>query len=273
MEPWNNDSVENLAYSADSFTVVRPDPWTLKVYMPMMVERLDVGCQEVPLATEDAVLYVDNIIKALEEANKDLDPERGLMKDCEGDESMLEKMRSYTFTAEVRENQLWGVAVCQIKGELTPEELEIFIGTIAFQACDEFGQNCAEKPFLCESNFEYYFRLWNEESWDIMPENERFDPEYSQKLPALCWSTLPDDGSLVYIKRGETGYHLIDRGKEKTEYNRRRADLYNRQRGISKTQEQAMLVGCTLGWDVPGANPGAYEHRDPPKMTNGMALE
>ena len=74
---------------------------------------------------------------------------------------------------------------------------------------------------------------------------------------------LPSDGSLICIKRGESGYFLSDWNTRDPDMNRRLADSINQRRGITPAQEQAMLTGSMCGWDVPGADPKWYADHQP----------
>lgn len=113
--------------------------------------------------------------------------------------------------------------------------------------------------------------LWNGDDWTIMTEKERFG-NHQQALPKVCWSTLPSDGSLILITRGEMGYKPCPGSSQNLEVNRRSADYHNRRRGITHAQEEAMFLGSMVGWDTPGVDPKLFERRKEPEM-GGMKFE
>ena len=77
-------------------------------------------------------------------------------------------------------------------------------------------------------------------------------------LPETCLATLPGQGSLIIIKRGETGYYRSDWDTGDRAKNQEIADFHNSRRGITPAQVEAMQAGSMFGFDVPGANPQFY---------------
>jgi hypothetical protein len=77
------------------------------------------------------------------------------------------------------------------------------------------------------------------------------------KLPAVCYSILLSDGSLIKIHRGESGYYPMKRHGERVygDEARSMADQLNAAAGVTPQQEQAMSHGSIFGWDCPAADP------------------
>ena len=167
---------------------------------------------------------------------------------------------------------MWCVAKCKVQGRLTPEELETLMDYVTGQASDGFGEVFEQHSIVNSRDAEVYAHLWNDGGeWSIMTEQDRFDPLFHERLPDLCWSVLPSDGTLIYIKQGESGYHLSEDNSKNPEQNRHMADYRNRCRGISKAQEEAMSFGSMFGWDKPGADPKTYM-RQTQQEQGGMTL-
>ncbi|MBQ9719789.1 MAG: hypothetical protein IJV64_03750, partial [Oscillospiraceae bacterium] len=82
--------------------------------------------------------------------------------------------------------------------------------------------------------------------------------EKRNELPETCFSVLPGMGSLIILKRGETGYYPSDWETGNKAENQQIADLHNAAAGINPAQVSAMQIGSMCGFDVPGANPQAY---------------
>lgn len=89
--------------------------------------------------------------------------------------------------------------------------------------------------------------------------------EVEKLLPEWCYVYLPSTGGLGIVKRGEAGYHkdpifnppspLAPSGKAEGELLSRQK---NQQLGVSLAQAAAMSAGFMFGWDVPAADPRAY---------------
>ena len=189
----------------------------------------------------------------------------------DGPDSIDQKVQSCFFDAEVRDGQLWGVAECKVRGELTPLELQHLIDQIGGQASDGVGESFEQREIRVDNGLEIYAHLWQSEGWSIMPEQDRFDPHFSERLPDMCFTVLPENGSLAYIIRG-AGLQRAGDSSEQAGINRHMADYHNRERGISKAQEQAMVGGCLHGWGSPAADPKAYEQAANHPQMGGMDL-
>ncbi len=142
---WDNGRTLALIPGEDSFSVLPPKLTTLKLYMPMTVDRFESdgwgGTEDEPteLSNYEAVRYVDSINAALRRESLPAEAERGLMHYYGKNDDIARKVRKVTFSAEVRDQKLWGVAECQVASELTPEELTILKEYVSGQASDGFG--------------------------------------------------------------------------------------------------------------------------------------
>ncbi len=276
---WDDGRGLGLVIGQDSFTVSPPPLQTLKLYMPMTATYYDEDDpeQDITMDSREVAEYAPQIINALQSARRWLEntgpeeAERGLMAYFDGPDSIDQKVHSCFFNAEVRDGQLWGVAECRVRGSLTPLELQRLIDEIGGQASDGVGESFEQREIMVGGGLEIYAHLWQSEGWTIMPEQDRFDPLFSKRLPDMCFTVLPEDGSLAYIIKG-AGCQRSEETSEKPEVNRHVANHRNRERGISKAQEQAMIGGCLHGWDSPAADPKTYEQTDAQPQMGGMNL-
>lgn len=192
---WDNGRTLSLVLGEDSFTVLPPQEQTLKLYMPMTVGYFDMdeygdwNNEEYTMDSREAAEYAPQIIAALEKERRwmeEHDPEtveRGLMAYYNREDGVSRKVRSYHFTAEVRDGRLWGVAVCKVQGELTPKELDQLMDSVSGQASDGVGESF-EQQEISAGGLELYAHLWQADGWSIMTEQERFDSQ-AQELGGM----------------------------------------------------------------------------------------
>ena len=94
-------------------------------------------------------------------------------------------------------------------------------------------------------------------------ESQNLNPNYfkrqNEKLPAVCMSTLPSNGSLIVIKHKESGFRVADISTQDSAENKYLAEYINKLLDVTPAQEAAMVAGSMFGWNVPAANPVNYD--------------
>ena len=274
---WDNGRTLGLVIGEDSFSLLAPEPTTMKLYMPLSAnlytrdEWGDTESEPTELNGRELRTYEGMILKALIANRSPEESESGIMHWYNENDTVNEKVKSVLFTAEERNGQLWGVAECRVVGELTQEELSTLKEYITGQASDGWGEGFEQREINTDEG-ELYVHLWNfGDSWGLQTEEERFSPKIAEGLPELCYSLHESTGELIVIKRGECGYYPTDYNTPDKERNIELADRLNEKLGVNMWQRQAMEVGSICGWDVPGADPAKYQEPPKPQM-GGMTL-
>ena len=127
---WDNGRTLALIPGVDSFTVLPPQLSVMKLYMPLTADlyaRDEWGAMpEEPelLSGRELIQYEDNIRSALVKYRMPEEVTRGLMNWYNKPDTVNNKVRSVTFSAELRGEQLWGVAECRVAGELSDAEMD-----------------------------------------------------------------------------------------------------------------------------------------------------
>ena len=272
---WDNGRTLALIPGVDSFTVLPPQLSVMKLYMPLTADLYardewgDMPEEPELLSGRDLLPYEDNIRSALVKYRMPEELTRGLMNWYNKTDTVNNKVRSVTFGAELRGEQLWGVAECQLWHELSAAELTTLKEFITGQASDGWGEGFEQREIAVDGGSELYVHLWQDHDWSIQTEQERFCP-HLDKLPEMCFTLLPGTGQLICVKRGESGYYPSDWSTDDPHENRLIADEQNRKLGVTPAQEEAMKIGSMCGWDVPGADPDNCE--DIVQRRGGMEL-
>ena len=175
-------------------------------------------------------------------------------------------MKSIRISVEERGEELCGCATVVVDEDLTERGWNDLQGYLSGQYSDGWGEGFEQRP-ISVGDQELYVSFWNDGAWSIQTEQERFEANMQNRLPDICWSVLPGEGTLICIQRGETGYTVSDWNTDDPEHNRKLADYRNRKRGITPEQEQNMLNSLP-DWEMSGAD----DHQTD-TMTGGRTLE
>lgn len=153
-----------LTLGEEMFSVHPPEPSLLKLYMPLTASfyaRNEWGdWDETGEEWDGRTLldYEDRILGAMVRNRVPEEAEWGLMHWC--DKEFLDvKVRSAVFTAEARDGRLWGVAECQVVGQLSPEELTGLKDYLTGQAADGVGEGLEQQAIRVDSG-ELYVHMW-----------------------------------------------------------------------------------------------------------------
>ena len=113
--------------------------------------------------------------------------------------------------------------------------------------------------------FSYFFRcLPNTGNYDLYCfayDNRWLLPELAgqHELPDVCYSIEPSMERIIILKRNEHGYYPCEYSTDDTEYNGELAIELNQRMGVTRGQEEAMIIGSMFGWNAPAAKPWKYD--------------
>lgn len=149
---WDSGISMALIPGADHFQVLPQELLTLKLYMPLTADFYEadeygLADNASELGGEDLVQYAGCILNSLINERLPEEAERGIMHWYGESDTVDTKVRSVVFTAEIRDNRLWGVAECRIVGKLSHQELEDLKEYITGQAADGWGNGLSRGPF------------------------------------------------------------------------------------------------------------------------------
>lgn len=173
-----------MTIGENHFSALLPEPTPLKFYFPIWAnigktdEDEDWTDDISTLDGPELIEYKEDILKAILDDRSPIECQQGIMRWYHDRDAVSEKVQSALFTVEERDGQLWGVADCQVRGKLSPEEMEILKEYITNQASADWGSRFEECEIFAGEN-SLFVHFWSSCDWSIMTEQERFDPEYS----------------------------------------------------------------------------------------------
>lgn len=157
----------------------RNDTKTLKLYSPLtaelQIEPIDDAYYDEPdmeqLHGGDLVYFQEAILDGIVQEQLPGEAERGLMAYFHGPDSVNQKVESMKPTVEVVHGQLYGVAVCRIKGALTEAELSALKDYCTGQYADGWGESFEQRP-RATGDGDLYVHFWQSKGFFLKTKQE-----------------------------------------------------------------------------------------------------
>lgn len=131
----------------------------------------DDGENTVALDGQDLVDYIEVIEAGIEAESLPKEARRGLMVWYSEKDSLNDKVQSLRVEVEKIHGRLYGVAVCEIKGKLTPDELAALKEYCTGQYSDGWGEGFEQRERQCAEG-ELYVHFWQPDTFFICTKQE-----------------------------------------------------------------------------------------------------
>ncbi len=155
-EFWSGSTLTLKLYSPLTATVITEPEWDDYYDEP----------DETELHGDDLVYYEEVVLQGITDETMPEEQQRGLMHYFSGSESIDQKVKSVKVSAEVRDEKLYGVAVCELKQPLSARELSELKEYITGQYSDGWGEGFEQRPRICGDG-ELYVHFWQSDHFFI----------------------------------------------------------------------------------------------------------
>lgn len=147
--------------------VTEKDTTELKLYSPLFGELTEQEYDDPePLDGSDLVAFQEAISQGIGDEQMPEEEERGLMTYFYGSKAVDEKVVSCFPDVEQIDGRLYGVTVCQIKGSLSPSELEELKEYCTGQYADGWGESYEQHPRKTAFG-DLYVKFWKHDDFFI----------------------------------------------------------------------------------------------------------
>ncbi len=154
----------------------------LKLYSPLTAELMgeepdldwdygDVADYAQPLSSQDLVDFRDTIQEAIDDEVLPEEAERGLMAWYGKKDSLNSKVHSIRIGVEEINDRLYGVAVCEVKGQLSADELAELKEYCTGQYADGWGEGFEQRERWCAAGA-LYVHFWQRDKFFICTKEE-----------------------------------------------------------------------------------------------------
>ena len=153
-------------------SAIESQPTELKLYSPLSGELTEQEYDDPqPMDGGDLAMFQDVILQGIEDEQLPEEAERGLMTYFYGSKTVDEKVLSVFVDVENVDGKLYGVAVCKVKGSLSPGELEELKEFCTGQYSDGWGEGYEQRPRKTDYG-DLYVSFWEHDGFFIRTKEE-----------------------------------------------------------------------------------------------------